>query len=84
MLTWSTCATKTSGCAKQLARVNSDQARMVELEAENQHLWRTARTEGSARTDAVAANVIGSDATGLSRTLILTSGSDDGLEPGWQ
>jgi len=66
----------------ELARVKSDQARLAELEAENQHLGELLELKDALGTNAVAANVIGSDATGLSRTLVLGSGTSDGLRPG--
>ncbi|MGA7870808.1 MAG: rod shape-determining protein MreC [Candidatus Binatus sp.] len=66
----------------ELARVKSDQARLAELEAENQHLGELLELKDALGAKAVAANVIGSDATGLSRTLILASGTSDGLRPG--
>ena len=66
----------------ELARVNSDHARLEELEAENQHLGNLLGLRDALGTDAVAANVIGSDATGLSHTLIISSGSSEGLRVG--
>ena len=66
----------------ELARVNSDHARLEELQAENQHLGELLELRDALGTDAVAANVIGSDATGLSHTLIISSGSSDGLNVG--
>ena len=66
----------------ELARVKSDQARLAELEVENQHLAELLALKDALSTNAVAANVIGSDANGISRTLVLSSGSDNGLHPG--
>ncbi len=66
----------------ELARVKSDRARLAELEVENRHLGEMLELKDVLGANAVAANVIGSDATGLSRTLILASGSSDGLRPG--
>jgi len=66
----------------ELARVKSDQARLTELEVENQHLGELLELRDALGSKAVAANVIGSDATGISRTLVLSSGTDDGLRPG--
>ena len=66
----------------ELARVTSDQARLAELEAENQHLSELLELRDVLGLHAVAANVIGSDATGLSHTLILSAGSSNGLRPG--
>jgi rod shape-determining protein MreC len=66
----------------ELARVKSDQARLAELEVENQHLAELLALKDALGANAVAANVIGSDANGISRTLVLSSGSDNGLRPG--
>ena len=66
----------------ELARVKSDRARLAELEVENRHLGELLELKDVLGANAIAANVIGSDATGLSRTLILASGSSDGLRPG--
>ncbi len=66
----------------ELARVKADQARMAELEAENRHLSELLELRDAMGIDAIAANVIGSDATGLSHTLILGQGSESGLKPG--
>lgn len=66
----------------ELARVKSDRARLAELEVENRHLTELLELRDVLGLDAVAANVIGGDATGLSRTLILGSGASAGLKPG--
>ena len=66
----------------QLAKVKSDQARLAELEVENSHLAELVALKDALGTNAIAANVIGSDANGISRTLVLSSGSDNGLHPG--
>jgi rod shape-determining protein MreC len=66
----------------ELTKVKSDKARLAELEVENQHLAELVELKDVLNSRVVAANVIGSDATGVSRTLILASGSDDGLRPG--
>lgn len=66
----------------ELAKVTSDRARLAELEAENRHLGELLELKDVLGTSAVAANVIGSDATGLSRTLVVNSGSSNGLRPG--
>ena len=66
----------------ELAKVKSDRARLAELEAENRHLGELLELKGVLGANAVAANVIGSDATGLSHTLVVGSGSFDGLRPG--
>jgi rod shape-determining protein MreC len=66
----------------ELTRVKSDQAHMAELEVENQHLGELLELKNALGASAVAAIVIGSDAAGISRTLILGSGTDEGLRPG--
>ena len=66
----------------ELTRVKSDQAHMAELEVENQHLGELLELKNALGASAVAAIVIGSDAAGISRTLVLGSGTDDGLRPG--
>jgi rod shape-determining protein MreC len=66
----------------ELARVKAEQARMAELEAENRHLTELLELRDVLGADAIAANVIGSDATGISHTLILGQGSAGGLRPG--
>jgi rod shape-determining protein MreC len=64
---------------KQLAERQSERARLVELQVENRHLGDLLELKEALGTGAVAANVIGSDATGLSRSLVLSEGSDDDL-----
>jgi len=66
----------------ELAQVRADQARMAELEVENRHLTELLELRDALGVDAIAANVIGSDATGLSHTLILGQGSASGLKAG--
>ncbi|MDB5108605.1 MAG: rod shape-determining protein MreC [Candidatus Binatus sp.] len=66
----------------ELAKVISDRARLAELEAENRHLSELLELKDVLGLRAVAANVIGSDASGLSHTLILNSGTFNGLRPG--
>jgi rod shape-determining protein MreC len=66
----------------ELARVKADQARMAELEQENRHLTELLELREVLGVDAIAASVIGSDATGLSHTLVLGQGSSSGLKPG--
>ena len=66
----------------ELARVKADQAKMVELEEENRHLAELLELRDALGVDAIAANVIGSDATGISHTLVLGQGSSSGLKPG--
>jgi rod shape-determining protein MreC len=67
---------------QQLAQLESLQRRMVELEAENHHLADLLELREALGTSAIAANVIGSDATGLYRTLMLSAGDRQGLQRG--
>jgi rod shape-determining protein MreC len=64
----------------QLARLQSERARLAELEAENSHLRDLLELREALGVEAVGANVIGSDATGLSRTLVLSEGGKVGLK----
>ena len=64
----------------ELAKLQSERARLAELEAENSHLRDLLELREALGVEAVAANVIGSDATGLSRTLVLSEGGRDGLK----
>lgn len=66
----------------ELARVKADQAKMAELEEENRHLAELLELRDALGVDAIAANVIGSDATGISHTIVLGQGSSSGLKPG--
>jgi len=64
---------------KQLAALATERSRMTELEVENRRLSDLLELREALATQALAANVIGNDATGLSRTLIIGQGSRDGL-----
>lgn len=64
---------------QQLAQLKGQQRRMLELEAENRHLADLLELRDALATTAIAANVIGGDATGLSRTLVLSEGDRQGL-----
>lgn len=66
----------------ELSRFQNERARLAELETENRHLSELLDLREALGMRAVAANVIGSDATGLSRTLILSAGSRSGLRAG--
>ncbi len=66
----------------ELAKVKGDRARLAELEIENRHLSELLELKDALGVDAVAANVIGSDANGLARTLVLGEGASEGLRPG--
>jgi len=67
---------------QQVEQLNQHEARMVELELENRRLAELLDLKEALDLRVVAADVIGSDATGLARTLILGQGSHGGLEPG--
>jgi rod shape-determining protein MreC len=66
----------------QLDRLNSERAHAEELEAENQRLGGLLDLRQALGLDAVAAEVIGSDATGAARTLVIARGSAGGIKPG--
>jgi rod shape-determining protein MreC len=66
----------------EVARLNERQAQMVELQQENRRLAELLDLKEALDLKVVAAGVIASDATGLSRTLILGQGTDAGLLPG--
>jgi rod shape-determining protein MreC len=65
---------------QQLSQLEGQRRQMVELEAENRHLADLLELRDALGTTAIAANVIGSDATGLSRTLMLSEGDRLGLQ----
>ncbi|HUO05666.1 MAG TPA: rod shape-determining protein MreC [Candidatus Binataceae bacterium] len=66
----------------ELAHVKSDRAKLAELETENRHLSEMLELRDALGLNAVAANVIGSDATGLNRTLIVSGGAQIGIQSG--
>jgi len=65
----------------QLAQLHSERTRLAELEVENHHLGDLLELRDVLTMHAVAARVIGGDATGLARTLVLSQGSNTGLRP---
>jgi rod shape-determining protein MreC len=65
----------------ELARYQGEPG-VDKLENENHRLSKVMKLREALGMQKVAANVIGSDATGLSLTLILGAGSDEGLAPG--
>ncbi len=67
---------------EQIEQLNQRQARMVELELENHRLAELLDLKEALDLKLIAADVIGSDATGMARTLILSQGSASGLAPG--
>jgi rod shape-determining protein MreC len=64
---------------RELAQFQSERARLLELESENSHLSELLELREALETPAVAANVIGGDAGGLTRTLVLGEGAHNGL-----
>ena len=66
----------------ELAREETQRARLAELEAENLHLGDMLELKQALALKASSANVIGADASGLARTLVLAGGADQGFEAG--
>jgi rod shape-determining protein MreC len=64
---------------EQVAVLEGERTRLAELEVENRHLSDLLELRDALAIRAVAARVIGADATELSRTLILSQGSNAGL-----
>jgi len=64
---------------KQLAQFESQRVSLLELETENRHLSNLLELKDALEIPAMAADVIGSDAGGLARTLVLGEGSRDGV-----
>jgi rod shape-determining protein MreC len=65
----------------EVAELQAEHTRLVELEVENHHLSDLLELREALAMRAVGARVIGGDATGLARTLILSQGSWAGLHP---
>jgi rod shape-determining protein MreC len=66
----------------ELAREETQRARLAELEAENLHLSDMLELKQALALRSSAANVIGADASGLARTLVVEGGSNQGFEAG--
>jgi len=66
----------------ELAREETQRARLAELEAENLHLSDLLELKQALALKSGGANVIGADASGLARTLVMEGGSNQGFEPG--
>jgi rod shape-determining protein MreC len=64
---------------EQVDVLEGQRTRLAELEVENRHLSDLLELRDALAMGAVAARVIGADATELSRTLILSQGSNGGL-----
>lgn len=65
---------------KELEEVQSQRAGLLELKVENRHLTDLLELKYALGMNAVATDVIGGDATGLSRTLILSEGTTERLK----
>jgi rod shape-determining protein MreC len=65
----------------ELSRLDLLQARLVEMEADNRRLSDLLEVRRALGMKAVAANVIGGDATGMSRTILIDRGERSGLKP---
>lgn len=66
----------------ELAHEETQRARLAELEVENLHLSDLLELKQALALKSIAANVIGADASGLARTLLVEGGSDQGFEAG--
>ncbi len=66
----------------ELARLQTDRTRLAELEYENNRLGELLELKQALGMQAVAAPVIGSDATGLARTIVLGRGESSGVKTG--
>ena len=66
----------------ELAQLKTNQSRLVELETENRHLSDLLDLRDVLGGNSIAANVIGSDANGFARTLVISQGTSSGLRPG--
>ncbi|MGH7933820.1 MAG: rod shape-determining protein MreC [Candidatus Binataceae bacterium] len=64
---------------QRLAELESQTTKLKELEVENHHLSDLLELRDALTTKAVAASVIGADAGGLARTLVLSEGGHNGL-----
>lgn len=64
----------------QIARLEGERTRMAELELENRRLAGLLELKDAVGLGAVAVDVIGSDATGLARTLVIGRGAREGLK----
>ena len=66
----------------ELAREETQRARLAALEAENRHLSDLLELKQALALQSAAADVIGADASGLARTLVVEGGYDHGFEAG--
>lgn len=66
----------------ELAREQTQRARLAELEAENLHLSDLLELKQALALKSEGANVIGADASGLARTVVVEGGIDQGFAAG--
>lgn len=66
----------------ELAREDNQRAQLAELQAENLHLSDLLELKQALGLKSAGANVIGADASGLARTVVLEGGSVQGFEAG--
>jgi rod shape-determining protein MreC len=66
----------------RLAQLDLLQARLTEVEADNRRLSELLEVRRALSMKAVAANVIGGDATGMSRSIVVDRGERSGVKPG--
>jgi rod shape-determining protein MreC len=66
----------------ELAREETQRARLAELEVENLHLSDMLELKQALALKSAAANVIGADASGLARTVVVEGGSERGFDAG--
>jgi rod shape-determining protein MreC len=66
----------------ELAREQTQRARLAELEVENLHLSDLLELKQALALKSAAANVIGADASGLARTVVVEGGADQGFAAG--
>ncbi len=66
----------------EIAELKTNQSRLVELETENRHLAELLDLRDVLGGNSIAADVIGSDANGLARTLVISQGAASGVKPG--
>ncbi|MGH7864424.1 MAG: rod shape-determining protein MreC, partial [Candidatus Binataceae bacterium] len=66
----------------ELERTTSQRIRLAELEIQNQRLRELVELRDALAAGGIAARVIGGDATGLSRTIVIGEGTAGGLAPG--
>jgi rod shape-determining protein MreC len=67
---------------EKLHQVEAERARLAELELENQHLAQLLELRDTLQMDAIAADVIGGDATGQAQTIVISRGESSRLKAG--